>query len=154
MTVFSTDGNIIVAKPNNSLAPKGFAWLFIIIMLLTMTVALGVTLSGAWLVLPFAGFEMLAFAFALHHVYLHYGDYESVSLVGNEVVVEKHSYKNSEKFTFQRYWAKVNLRNSMDGTCSIFIGSHGKEVEFGSRYMDQDQRIMVAKQLKQQLKTI
>jgi uncharacterized membrane protein len=154
MTVFSSDGNIIVAKPNNSLTPKGLMWLFISIVLVTMTVALGVSLSGAWLVLPFAGFEVLAFAYALHHVYLHYGDYESVSLVGNEVVVEKHSYKNSEKFTFQRYWAKVTLRNSNDGTCSIFIGSHGKEVEFGSRYMDNEQRITVARQLKQQLNIV
>jgi uncharacterized membrane protein len=70
------------------------------------------------------------------------------------VVVEKHSYKNSEKFTFQRYWARVTLRNSMDGTCSIFIGSHGKEVEFGSRYMDNDQRITVARQLKEQLNIV
>ncbi len=154
MTVFSADGNIIVAKPNNSLTPKGLAWLFISIAIITMTIALGVTLSGAWLVLPFAGFEVLAFAYALHHVYLHYGYFERVTLVGNEVVVEKHSYKNSEKFTFQRYWAKVSLRNSTDGTCSIFIGSHGKEVEFGTRYMDNDQRITVARQLKQQLKIV
>jgi uncharacterized membrane protein len=154
MTVFSADGNTIVARPNNSLTPKGLLWLFMSIMIITMTVALGVSLSGAWLVLPFAGFEVLAFAYALHHVYLHYGDFERVTLVDNEVVVEKHSYKNSEKFTFQRYWAKVSLRNSTDGTCSIFIGSHGKEVEFGTRYMDNDQRITVARQLKQQLKIV
>lgn len=129
-------------------------WLFMSIVAITMTVALGVALTGAWLVLPFAGFEILAFAYALHHVYLHYGDFESVTLVGNDVVIEKHNYKNSEKFTFQRYWAKVTLRNTLDGTCSIFIGSHGKEVEFGSRFMNNDQRIAVARQLKQQLKIV
>jgi uncharacterized membrane protein len=150
-TVPPTDGNTIVAKPNNSLTPRGIVWLFISIVLIVSTVALGVSLSGAWLVLPFAGFEVLAFAYALHHIRLHYGDYESVSLVGNEVVVEKHGYKNSEKFTFQRYWARVTLRDSMDGTCGIFIGSHGKEIEFGSRYMDNEQRITVARKLKQQL---
>ena len=68
MTVFSSDGNIIVAKPNNSLTPKGLAWLFISIVLITMIVSLGVSFSGAWLVLPFAGFEVLAFAYALHHI--------------------------------------------------------------------------------------
>ena len=52
------------------------------------------------------------------------------------------------------YWAKVTLRNNQDGMCSIFIGSHGKEVEFGSRFMDKDQRVSVAKQLKQQLKIV
>lgn len=154
MTIVSSDGTVIVAKPNNSLSLQGFLWLFASILLITATVAIGVSIAGAWLVLPFAGIEVMAFAYAFHHVIVHYGDFERVSLVGNEVVVEKCNDKNSEKFTFERYWAKVTLRNNEDGDCSIFIGSHGKEVEFGSRYMDQDQRITVAKQLKQQLKTI
>ncbi len=154
MTIVSSDGTVIVARPNNSLSQKGFFWLFAAITLIAGIVAIGMCLSGAWLVLPFAGIEILAFACAFHHVFLHYGDFERVSLVGNEVVIEKRNYKNSEKFTFERYWAKVILRNNDDGNCSIFIGSHGKEVEFGSRYMDQDQRITVAKQLKQQLKTV
>lgn len=154
MTVSGVNGNIIIARPNNSLSPKGLVWLFIGIVAITMFVALGVALNGAWLVLPFTGFEILAFAYALHHVYLHYGDFESVSLVGDDVVIEKRSYKNSEKFTFQRYWAKVTLRNTLDGTNAIFIGSHGKEIEFGSRYIDKEQRIAIAKLLKQQLKIV
>jgi uncharacterized membrane protein len=151
MTIVSSDGTVIEAKPNNSLSQQGFIWLFAAITLIATIVAIGMCLSGAWLVLPFAGIEVLGFACAFHHVFVHYGDYERVSLVGNEVVVEKRNYKNSEKFTFERYWAKVVLRDNDNGDCRIFIGSHGKEVEFGSRYMDQDQRITVAKQLKQQL---
>jgi len=154
MTVSNADGSVIIAKPNNSLSPKGLVWLFLSIAAITVTVSLGVASAGAWLVLPFAGFEILAFACALHHVYLHYGDYESVTLVGNDVVIEKHRCKNSEKFTFQRYWARVTLRDTFDGTCGIFIGSHGKEVEFGTRFMDKEQRIAIAKLLKQQLKTV
>lgn len=90
MTVFSTDGNIIVSKPNNSLSPRGLLWLMISIAVITMTVSLGVSLSGAWLVLPFAGLEVLAFALALHHIYLHYSDFEKISLIDHELVIEKH----------------------------------------------------------------
>lgn len=154
MTVVSADGSVIVAKPNNSLSPEGFIWLFAAIAALSITVAVGVSLSGAWLVLPFAGFEIIAFACAFHYVLLHYGDYERISLTGNQIVVEKQICQHSEKFTFERYWAKVTLRNNEEGNCRIFIGSHGKEVEFGSRFMDNDQRLTVARQLKQQLKTI
>lgn len=154
MTVFSTDGNTIVSKPNNSLSPRGLLWLMIGIAAITMTVSLGVSLSGAWLVLPFAGLEVVAFALVLHHIYLHYDDFEKISLIDHELIIEKHRYKYSEKFTFQRYWAKVILRNDADGKCSIFISSHGKEVEFGSRYMDDAQRIAVARQIKQQLNIV
>lgn len=152
MAVSGLDGNIIIAKPNNSLSPKGFVWLFAGIVAITMVVALGVTLIGAWFVLPFAGLEVLAFACAFHHVYMHYEDFESITLEGNNVIVEKHSCNRSEKFTFQRYWAKVMLRDTLDGACGLFIGSHGKEVEFGKRFMSDEQRVAIARQLKQQLK--
>lgn len=154
MTIFSSDGSIIEAKPNNSLSEKGFLWLFAAIASIATIVALGVSISGAWFVLPFAGLEVLAFAYAFHHVMLHYGDFERVSLKGNQLIIEKRNCNHSEKIIFERYWAKVTLRTGNNGNYSIFIGSHGKEVEFGSRYMDNDQRLTVAKKLKQQLKTI
>ncbi len=143
---------VIIAKQNNSLSPKGFVWLFFSIVAITMSVGIGVALTGAWFVLPFAGLEVIAFACAFHHVYLHYEDYESITLKGDDVIVEKHDYKHTEKFTFQRYWAKVILRNEVDGRCGLFIGSHGKEVEFGQRFMTDEQRLVIAKQLRQQLK--
>lgn len=147
----TASGSKIIAKPNNSLSPKGFVCLFTAIVAITMTVAVGMSLIGAWFVLPFAGLEVLACACAFYHVHLHYDEYESITLESNNVVVEKHAYKSIEKVTFQRYWAKVTLRNMTDGTSGLFIGSHGREVEFGKRFMDDIQRIELAKQLKVQL---
>lgn len=147
------NGNtMIIVKQNNSLSPKGFVWLFVSIFAITMTVAIGVSIVGAWFVLPFAGLEVLAFACVFHHVYLHYEDHESITINTDDVVIEKHYYKHNEKFTFQRYWAKVILRNVADGTCALLIGSHGKEVEFGRRFINDEQRLAIARQLKQQLK--
>jgi len=147
-----SSNTIIIVKQNNSLSPKGFVWLFVSILAITMTVATGVSLVGAWFVLPFAGLEVLAFACAFYHVHLHYEDHESITLNGDDVVIEKQYYKHQEKFTFQRYWTKVIVRNEADGTCGLFIGSHGKEVEFGRRFMTDEQRLMIAKQLRYQLK--
>jgi len=141
-----------MVKQNNSLSPKGFVWLFVSILAIIMIVAIGVSLVGAWFALPFAGLEVLAFASAFYHVYLHYEDHESITLNGDDVVIEKQHYKHQEKFTFQRYWAKVIVRNESDGRCGLFIGSHGKEVEFGRCFMTDEQRLMIAKQLRYQLK--
>lgn len=153
MGTSSLNGNtVILVKQNNSLSPKGFVWLFVGIFAITMTVAIGVSIVGAWFVLPFAGLEVLAFAFVFHHVHLHYEDHESITINSDDVVIEKHYYKHNEKFSFQRYWVKVVLRNAADGTCALFIGSHGKEVEFGRRFMTDEQRLTIAKQLRQQLK--
>jgi len=144
-------GYKMIAKPSNSLSPKGFVWLFTSIVLIVMIVAIGVSQIGAWFVLPFAGLEVLAFAAAFYQVHVHYNDYESISLEGDNVVIEKHVNKSTEKITFQRYWVQVTLRDSLDGTVGLFIGSHGKQVEFGKRFMDDMQRIELAKQLKVQL---
>lgn len=147
-------GDKIIAKPNNSLRPEGFVWLFASIVMIASFIAIGMSVIGAWLALPFVGLEVLAFAVAFHHIYIHYNDYESISLEHDSVVIEKHVCKSTEKFTFQRYWVKVTLRNLADGSCGIFIGSHGKEVEFGKRFMDDVQRTELAKQLKVRLANV
>jgi uncharacterized membrane protein len=154
MTVSGSNGNILIAKPNNSLSPTGLIWLFAVIFSITMIITTGFVLAGAWLVLPFAGLEILTLAYVLMNAYLHYGDFESITLIGDDVVIEKYSYKSSKKYTFQRYWVRVTLRNALDGTVAIFIGSHGKEIEFGSRYINKEERESIAKQLKQDLKIV
>jgi uncharacterized membrane protein len=147
-------GDKIIAKQNNSIRPEGFVWLFVSIVMIASIITIAMSLIGAWLALPFVGLEVLAFAFAFYHVYIHYNDYDSISLKDDSVVIEKRVCKSTEKFTFQRYWVKVTLRNLADGTCGIFIGSHGKEVEFGRRYMDDVQRTELVKQLKVQLANV
>ena len=154
MTVSGSDGNLLIAKPNNSLSPTGFVWLFVGVLTITTIITIGFTLAGAWLVLPFAGLEIFVLAYVLINAYLHYGDFESIKIVNDDVVIEKYSYKSFEKFTFQRYWVKVTLHDTLDGTTAIFIGSHGKEVEFGSRYINKEEREVIAKQLKQDLKIV
>jgi len=42
----------------------------------------------------------------------------------------------------------------MNGGNALFIGSHGKEVEFGRRFMNDEQRVVLARELKQKLKNI
>jgi len=154
MTVSGSNGNILIAKPNNSLSPTGFVWLFVGVLTITSIITVGFVSAGAWLVLPFAGLEILVLAYVLMNAYLHYGDFESITLVNDDVVIEKCSYKSSKKYTFQRYWVRVTLRNTLDGTVAIFIGSHGKEIEFGSRYINKEERESIAKQLKQDLKIV
>lgn len=143
---------VVIAKNNNSLSPKGFIWLFASIVAITLTVALGVSVVGAWFVLPFAGLEILAFAWAFHVVILHYEDHDSITINGEHVIIKKHRYKQVEKFTFQRYWAKVILRSNQDGSHALMIGSHGKEVEFGQRFISEEQRLHIATRLRLQIK--
>lgn len=141
----------IIVRPNHSLARKDALKLLLVIATVAFTIAMGFVVAGAWLVLPFAGLEVLAFFVAFYYIYLHAEDFESITLEEDSVIVEKRGHKIDETVIFQRYWAKVMLREKLDGTRGLFIGSHGKEIEFGRHLISDDQRVQLAKQLKTQL---
>lgn len=144
----------IIAQPNSSLSPKGAIWLMTALAAITLIVGLGFTLAGAWLVMPFAGLELLAFGYAFYYVYLHTSDFESIEIRENTVVVESKNYKTSTRSEFQRYWTQIMLRKVDGGKTGIFIGSHGKELEFGRRFLDDEQRAKLTSELKEKLRTI
>jgi uncharacterized membrane protein len=53
----------LIVKHNhsrNSISPAGFAGALAVLAVITLTIGIGFALLGAWLVLPFAGLEVLA----------------------------------------------------------------------------------------------
>lgn len=137
----------IMAKPNCSLTPDQKIWVFFAIASFSLIVATGFTLAGAWLVFPFAGLELFALGFAFYVIHCHSGDYESITIAGDDLAIEKRDYKNTSRVVFHRYWARVVLRETASGEQMLWLRSHGKEVEFG-RYLNNDARLILANQLK------
>jgi len=152
-------GYTIIARPNNSLSPDDSIKLLAAMATVAFLIAIGFASIGAWLVLPFAGLEILAFAYAFYTIYLHADDFESITIEDDRVVVEKRNYKESTKTVFQRYWAQVNVRDVLaikgsNGKSALFISSHGNEVEFGRNFISDEQRTLLARDLRQKLKNI
>jgi uncharacterized membrane protein len=149
----------IIARPNNSLTPRASVKVLAAIAAVILLVGFGFASIGAWLVLPFAGLELVAFAYAFNHMYLHSGDFDSITIESDKVVVEKRNYKELTTTVFQRHWAQVNVRGvasvgGVIGKSGLFIRSHGKEVEFGRNFINDEQRAVLARELKQKLKNI
>jgi len=152
-------GYTIIARPNNSLSPDDSIKLLAAMATVAFLIAIGFASIGAWLVLPFAGLEILAFSYAFYTIYLHADDFESITIEEDRVVVEKRNYKESTKTVFQRYWAQVNVRDVLtikgsNGKSALFISSHGNEVEFGRNFISDEQRTLLARDLRQKLKNI
>lgn len=158
MAIFNLDNQIIL-KPNNSLTTKGGLKVISMLAGIVLLVAFGFTNMGAWLVLPFAGLELIAISYAFYYMHRHSADFESITIANDQVVVEKKDDKKITKTVFQRYWAQVNIRKVVDNTymnggSGLFINSHGNEVEFGRKYINDEQRVMLARELKQKLRSI
>ena len=152
-------GDKIIARPNNSLSVEDSVKLLAALAGIALVVALGFFHIGAWLVLPFAGLEIVAFAYAFHTVYLHAEDFESITIENDRVVVEKRNVKEVTTTVFQRYWAQVNVRDvamikGSNGKSGLFISSHGNEVEFGRNFINDEQRSQLARDLRQKLRNI
>ena len=152
-------GYKIIARPNNSLSVNDSVKLLAVLAGIALIVALGFLHIGAWLVLPFAGLEILAFASAFRYIYLHADDFDSITIESDRIVVEKRNAKETTTTVFQRYWAQVKVRDvamikCSNGRCALFISSHGNEVEFGRNFINDEQRSQLARDLRQKLKNI
>lgn len=141
----------ITARPNCSLSPAVTLCVFSIIALITMAFALSFVLIGAWLVLPFAGAEVLALGFCFYHVCRHSADFERLTIDSDKVVVETHEPGQDKRIELSGYWARVVLDCMPDGYCRrLALRSHGREVEFG-RHLCSEERLNLARQLKSRL---
>jgi len=138
----------ITAKPNCSLTPRQKIWVFVAVAFFPLVVSTGFLIAGAWLVLPFAGLELLVLGLAFYLVHCHSEDYESITITGGNLAVEWREYKTTSRMVFQCYWARVILRDVPGGEQRLWLRSHGREVELG-RYMNNDARLILAGQLKQ-----
>jgi uncharacterized membrane protein len=149
-------GNKIILRPNRSLSSEGVLKVLMVILLLIAFVAFAFMNIGAWLVLPFAGLEFLAFLYAFYVVHAHAEDYESIVIDDENIWIEKKSREEIVSVCFMRYWAKVSLRTvwragGLTRKTALFISSHGREIEFGS-LVSEDQRELLAQEIKQKIK--
>lgn len=105
---------------------------------LTITIATGFVMIGAWLVLPFAGLETFAVGGMFYWISRHAEDYEEIVIGDERVYITQRDGSNCVRHEFQRYWTRVHWNNKAlecrPGHLSI--GSHGRFVEIGAGVND------------------
>jgi uncharacterized membrane protein len=136
-----------VARRNNSLSSTGRLVVFAFLFVVSIGIAAAFAVLGAWLILPFAGLEMLVLYLALRHVERHAADYERIAIVRDRVEVESCEAGRARRHELNRCWARVVV--SGDGG-RLALRSHGREIEVG-RHLSGEERLKLARELKQQL---
>ena len=137
-----------VARRNNSLSSTGRLVAFALIFIVSIGIAAAFATFGAWLILPFAGLEMLVLFFAFRYMERHAADYEQIEIDGDTVKVEWTSAGSLRRGAFNRHWAQVVANG--DGS-RIALRSHGRELEIG-RYLNDEQRLDLARALRRRLR--
>jgi uncharacterized membrane protein len=141
---FVTDPHLSrTLKRNCSMSPAGLAKVFAALSLLVLAIGAGFAAAGAWLVLPFAGLEVLVLgaAFALHA--RHATDYERLELDAGRLRVEV-----ADGASIARY--ELNgARVSMEAGRVVLRDATG-ELEIG-RHLVAEARAELAAELKKTL---
>ena len=142
-------GSTVTARRNNSLSSSDRILAFGCIALVSLGIAVAFAWLGAWLILPFAGIEVLVLFLAFRYVERHARDYERLTLSGDVLQIEVAEVGRVQRFRFNRWWAQVVCAG--DGS-RLALRSHGKEIEFG-RHLNDEQRLAVAGALREQLRS-
>ncbi len=152
VTEFSNQSRAIefrrVARRNNSLSSTGRLLVFVFIFVVSVGIAAAFAVLGAWLILPFAGAEMLVLYLAFRYFERHADDYEQIEIDGDQVKIEWLDGGSLSTAMLSRYWARVAV--SRDGS-RLALRSHGREFEIG-RNLSDEQRLELARALQRCLR--
>jgi uncharacterized membrane protein len=142
---------MLVTRRNSSLSAPGRHLVLGSLVLITFAVSVAFALHGAWLILPFAGGEMLLLYLAFRCTAQHAADFERISIDGDRVLIERWETGRVSRFEFNRYWAQVVMqREARDARDTLAVRSHGQQVEFG-RHLTDEQRRKAARAIRQNL---
>ena len=138
----------VTFKPNSALTADNKIKVVVLLAMIPMLIGIGFSMIGAWLVLPFVGLEILALAMAFYFINQHEADYETITIDGDSLVVERCTAQQVSQEVVNPYWVKVLQQKLPNGELHLYLQSHGKEIEVG-RYLTREQLELLAKQLTQ-----
>jgi len=118
----------------------------------TLTVGLGFAAIGFPFILPFAGLELLALAFAFHVSLSEALHREVVSISADTVLVERGRGQPEERLTLPTAWARVQRGRGPVGwhPRSLLLAVHGRQVELG-QFLTEGERDVAAALLRRAL---
>ena len=109
-------------------------------------------MQGLWMILPFAGIEIIFLTVILYLCCLRATQCEVISIDADNIQIEVGRQKAREIHSFQRAWTSVELYSSQTSNeqSRLIIRSKGKELEIGACLSELDRKSL-ASSIKQAL---
>ncbi len=143
-------GFSLLLKRNCSITPSGLLWVYGVIAVATMGIAAAFAALGAWMILPFAGIEILALGVAFAWNGRHAGDYERIQLGEGSLKVEVRESDSVRCHEFNPAWASVRVAG-VGASVRVLLEVPGRSLEIG-RHLQGEVRLELAGELKRRLR--
>lgn len=138
----------IILQPNRSLTWRANLYFFLVLSILSLSVAIFFTLQGAWLILLFSIVELIGVLAGLYYCVKRCYRQEVITFSSSDIWIEKGIIKPQYTWHYPRLWAKICVKKAAhpwDGP-SIFLRSHGMEIELGE-FLNKNDKDQLVKQL-------
>ncbi len=141
------DAFVFHSHPLCALTQAQERWVFWSLAGLTFGGAIGFSLLGYWLVLPFAGLEIGLLAWALETMRQRKNNYETLTIEGDTVVVEWRQGERRGRREMNRLWVHVDCVCATPGrNCHLCLSTQGRATEVG-HYLSDEARLQLAADL-------
>jgi uncharacterized membrane protein len=145
------DGNAgfsLMLKRNCSISPAGLAGVFVALALLVLAIGTAFAVAGAWLVLPFAGLEVLLLVAAYLMYARRAADYERIVLESGRLTVEVSEAQRTDRYELEARRARVYMDEK---DSRVVLQGAEKQLELG-RHLDAETRAKFAAELRKRLR--
>ena len=139
-------GFSVILKRNCSISPAGLACVFAALGIAALAIGTGFALVGAWLILPFAGLEVLLLGAAFFLEARHATDYERIELDRGRLAIE---VAQAERVAHYELDARA-VRIETDGRHVVLRG--GPHALVLGRHLDLESRAAFAAELAKRLR--
>jgi uncharacterized membrane protein len=123
-----TRGFSLTLKRNCSISPAGLACVFAALAVAVLAIGAGFALLGAWLILPFAGLEVLLLAGAFVLQGRHATDYERIELADGRLHIALSEGSRVSRYEFDARSVRIAMAEGAlllrDPRQSLEIGRH------------------------------
>lgn len=129
-----------VVMPNCSMSWQENKLFVASLAFISFSIAGAFALQGFWVILPFAGLEILMLTGILYWSGLQSTHREVISIGDYNIHVEVGRNKSRQTYEFQRVWTKVELRPPAlpSRQTRLIMRSKGKELEIGACLTEQE----------------
>jgi uncharacterized membrane protein len=145
-TAASESGLDLTLKRNCSISPRNLLYVLASAICVSLGIAIGFALAGAWPVLPFAGIEMLALTAAFYLNGRHAADFERIALAGGMLVVEAGDAGRVRRQEFSLPRLRLDERRC-GADLHLLLCAGSRELEIG-RHLDTERRAALAARLR------
>lgn len=137
-----------IIRPNCSLPWRDAVRFYAGMVVVSFSIAIAFAWHGAWLILPFAGLEMLVLGIALYVVARRSSSWQEISIKADRIQVIEHDSRRLQEQSFQRAWAQVIHEDAANKNhpSRLSIRSHGRSVEVGA-CLNEKEKCDLAEQL-------